>query len=256
MKNVARSIIAGVVGGVLTLAFLATGIFGGQSVSADDPTTEIQTAQQHLEITINDNVGTITATDTQHLEITITNNVGSIVATATHHLVITVAVDPLDVMTATHLFQITVNDPNVITLTLDKTSLSLAGSPNMLLSDYLTANVLTANPTGYVLQIESAEPRLKCATGDYYIEPLTSAGSMSDNHWGWAYDGGISLTTAPENLTWDGVAISPTEIKNSTTATDLTTGENIRLWLGTKVNFSLPACAYSGSAKISAVKDI
>jgi hypothetical protein len=158
--------------------------------------------------------------------------------------------------TATQHFAVNVSDPNAITLSLDKTSLSLSGSPNMLLTDYLTANVLTANPTGYVLQIESAEPRLKCATGDYYIEPLANAGSMSDNHWGWAYDSGLSPTTAPENLTWDGVAISPTEIKNSTTATDLITGDNIRLWLGTKVNFSLPACAYSGSAKISAVKDI
>jgi hypothetical protein len=204
MKNLTpKPITAQTVGWVLTLAFLAVGIFGGQPVSADDPTTEIQTAIHHFEIAVADPNGAMT--DIMH-------------------------------------YEITVIDPDAITLTVDETMLSLSGSPSTLLADYLTANVITGNLLGYSLSIEAVEPRLKCATGDYYVEPLASVGAMTDNHWGWAYDGGVSPTTAPSDLTWAGVAISQSEIKNFPTATDAIAGDDIRIWFGTRVNFSLPAC--------------
>jgi hypothetical protein len=174
--------------------------------------------------------------------------------TAQQHFAVTVF-DVAGNATATQHFAVNVSDADEITLTLDETSLSLSGSPNTLLADYLTANVITDNLLGYSLTIEAVEPRLKCATGNYYIEPLTSVGAMTDNHWGWAYDSGVSPTTAPSDLTWAGVAISQSEIKNSATATDLD-GDDVRIWFGTRVNFSLPACAYGGGSKISAVKNV
>jgi hypothetical protein len=213
----------------VAVALLTLSLLPPPAAHADDPNTRTQTATQTLTLTVQKQGVSKT---TQKLQI---------------------AVLQIGTATATQTLKITVAAPEAISLTLNKTALALSGSPNVFLADHLTANVITDNPTGFVLSIEAAEPRLKCATSNDYIEPLSTAGSMSDNHWGWAYDSGVSPTAAPEDLTWNGVAAIQTEIKNSPTATDVLAGEDIRIWFGTKVNFSLPACIYSGGTKISAV---
>jgi hypothetical protein len=144
--------------------------------------------------------------------------------------------------------------PTFLNLTTDKSELNMSGLPNVLIADYLTANVITNNSTGYHLDIEATEPRLTCSSYDtnYYIEPLASAetGTMLDNKWGYAVDSAIAPT---EPSIWTGLTTSPTVFDNYTTATDLTLGQNTRLWFGTKVNMSLPACSYGGSVTITAI---
>jgi hypothetical protein len=142
----------------------------------------------------------------------------------------------------------------LLSLTVDKSGLNMSGLPNALIADYLTANVITNNPTGYHLDIESAEPRLTCSSydTDYYIEPLGSGetGAMLDNKWGYAV-GAVGVETPPS--VWTGVSGSPAVFDNYTTATDPALGQDTRLWFGTKVNMSLPACSYGGSVTITAI---
>jgi hypothetical protein len=136
-----------------------------------------------------------------------------------------------------------------LALTLNKIKLSLGGPPNRLLADYLTANVITDNPIGYHLDITASEPRLKCTTSNHYINPLSTAGAMADNQWGYAV--GSSGVTPP--TAWTGVTTTDTPLKTATAATDLALGDDTTIWLGTRANYTLPACQYSGTITLTAI---
>jgi hypothetical protein len=103
------------------------------------------------------------------------------------------------------------------------------------------------------LGIAAAEPRLKCDSGDYYIEPLAAVGAMTDNHWGWARDDGLT-PNLPNS--WTGVTSSPATIKNFSTATDLSDGDDTRIWLGAQADLTLPACVYQGEITITATANL
>jgi hypothetical protein len=124
------------------------------------------------------------------------------------------------------------------------------GVPNDLLADYSTANVKTNNLSGYNLMIEASEPRLKCSSyaTDYYIEPLSSAGPMADNKWGYAV-GAVGVNDPPGS--WRGPSNTPAVFDSY--GGDTVAGRDTRLWFGTQVNYALPACAYSGTVTITAV---
>jgi hypothetical protein len=219
----AKKVMSRAVSLVLLLAFLVVRAFGAPPVSAADPTT----AQQKFEITVDNGM----AASVQKFEITV--NTG------------------LDM--ATQQFIVDVIDPSSIILSVDESTINLSGVPGVLLADYLTANVLTGNPTGYALEVESAEPRLKCATSNDYIEPLAGAGTMVDNHWGWARDDSAVPTTAPDSLTWRGVTSLATTIKTFSSATDLNLGDSTRIWFGARADYSLPVCQYSATITITAI---
>jgi hypothetical protein len=147
----------------------------------------------------------------------------------------------------------TVAEP-FVELSVDKSSLAMSGLPNVLIADYLTATVRTNNPSGYHLDIEATEPRLTCSSYDtnYYIEPLGSAetGAMLDNKWGYAV--GTAGVDSPPSV-WTGVTTSPVLFDGYGSATNPILGRNTRLWFGTKVNYSLPACEYGGSVTITVI---
>jgi hypothetical protein len=75
---------------------------------------------------------------------------------------------------------------------------------------------------------------------------------MTDNHWGWSRDDASTPTTTPNALTWAGLSSSATEIKAIYVATDPFDGEDTRIWFGTQVDFTLPACKYVGEITITA----
>jgi hypothetical protein len=229
MKSPLRQILPKTLTATAVLVGLAA-IFTSPPAQAADPATDIQITSQQF--TVNIAVGT--ANTSQQL---IVNIIGNTAATWQQ-------------------FIVNILDPSAVTLTVDKNTLKLSGPPGALMADHLTATVKTANSLGYQLTIEAVEPRLKCAASDDYILPLASAGEMTDNFWGWAYDSGLSPTTAPETLTWTGVASLSTTINNSATPTDLIYGDDIRIWIGTQVNFSLPACVYGGTSTLSATANL
>jgi hypothetical protein len=141
-----------------------------------------------------------------------------------------------------------------ITLTLDKTDINLIASPNGgIVTDYLTANVITNNPNGYNLSIEASQPDLKCVSGSntYTIPALTSTfqspTAMTDNRWGY----NIGSTTP---TTWAGITSSAELIDSFNTTTDPDDGRDTIIWFGTQVNFSQPACSdYATTITITVV---
>jgi hypothetical protein len=158
--------------------------------------------------------------------------------------------------TAVQRFSITMIHTNQLTLAVDETEIDLSGIPGSLYADYLTANVITDILDGYHLEIEASEPRLKCtiadggaSDGDYYLEPLAETGTMVDNKWGYAKDDGT--LTVPS--AWTGVTTAPVTFKTWGAATDDTLGDDTVLWLGTRFNYGLPACTYTGTVTITAV---
>jgi hypothetical protein len=150
-------------------------------------------------------------------------------------------------------------DPPILELSLRDTPVSLSGLPNVLLTDYITANVITNNPNGYHLDVEASEPRLKCTISsggtstDYYIEPLSATGAIVDNKWGFIKNNGATLTTPTTTDNWTGITTTPTEIDSYNLPTDLTNGRDTIIWFGTRVNYTLPACVYAGTTTITAV---
>lgn len=137
-----------------------------------------------------------------------------------------------------------------ISLALSDPQINLSGPPRQLLADHLTANVRTNLLNGYRLDIEAAEPRLKCAVSNNYIKPLTSAGPMANNYWGYAVDSNVTPT---EPSSWLGLSAVPATIKNFSTATDPTAGDNTRIWFATQADHTLPACNYKGVITITAM---
>ncbi|MDR1196915.1 MAG: IPT/TIG domain-containing protein [Candidatus Nomurabacteria bacterium] len=161
---------------------------------------------------------------------------------------------PVDVVLTTSIGE-TITIPNgftyrdAISLSLNKTALNMAGSPNQLLSDNLTTNVITDNSTGYHLDIESSQPNLLCnlAGRSYQLNPTASP--TLNNSWGYALSSG---GPNPPASGWKGVTNAPVAIKNHTTATDLVSGDNTVIWFGAKADYSLPACRYSGTVTLTA----
>jgi hypothetical protein len=224
---------------VLTMVLVGlTVIISGQAVYADDPVDQIPTATQQFVVTLTDS-----SPITQKFVVTLTES-----TYITQKFVVTLT----DAITANQKYIITLYDPNAISLSVDKTAFNLSGLPSVLMADHLTATVTTGNPAGYRLTIEADEPRLKCVSSNNYIVPLTSAGAMTDNHWGWSRDDASTPTTTPGALTWAGLSSSATEIKITSTATDPFDGEDTRVWLGTQVDLTLPACKYVGEVTITA----
>jgi hypothetical protein len=139
-----------------------------------------------------------------------------------------------------------------LTLTVDKSAFAMAGSPDSLIADYLTANVVTDNPKGYNLTIEAGDVDLTCVSdAGAKITALPSvAGVMVDNHWGYAV-GAVGVESPPS--VWTGVSGSAVVVDGYGGATDLVLGRDTVVWFGTRVDTSLPACGYGGSVIFSAI---
>jgi hypothetical protein len=141
-----------------------------------------------------------------------------------------------------------------ISLALNESGLDLTGTIGDLWADYLIANVITNNPSGYHLDVSAAEPRLTCPVsgGPYYIEPLGGSGDFSGsnvNKWGYAVDDG-SLTK-PSN--WTGLTTVQTPIDTFGSATDQTLGRDTVVWFGARVDMSQVACVYGAVVTFTAV---
>ena len=161
------------------------------------------------------------------------------------------SVDPAVTLEAGYTYQ----EPIYISLSITSStgaatdSASLAGPPNLLLTDYLTATTKTNNPTGYTLDTSATDPRLKCAASNDYFEPLAGAGAMTENHWGYATSSGsLSVPTS-----WHPVTTTPTVFQTSPTAPDQTLGETTTIHFAARANYFLPACTYSGVVTVTAV---
>jgi uncharacterized protein (TIGR02145 family) len=129
-------------------------------------------------------------------------------------------------------------------------TVNLSGAPNALLADYLTARVTTNSRSGYHLGISSNDANLVCSTTGDVIEPLATAGDMMDNHWGYLADptGIVDGSSGWHGVTTDGLPY----IKSPTGPTGAG-GEDTVIWFGARVNYSLPACNYTGTVTITAV---
>jgi hypothetical protein len=137
-----------------------------------------------------------------------------------------------------------------LSMTVDKDSLNLSGMPKVLIADYLTAKVITDNPDGYSLSIKADDVDLVCTSdGTKKIAALAGTGVMVDNHWGYAV--GDGTLTVPSS--WTGVTAAPVVVDSFTSATDLVLGRDTQVWFGSKVDYSLPACLYTGSVTFTVV---
>jgi hypothetical protein len=135
----------------------------------------------------------------------------------------------------------------VLSLSLDADSIDLSGPPNVLLADYLTANVITNNELGYHLDVEADEARLKCGVSGDYIEALPTVGAMTSGYWGVAVgDGSLSVPSV-----WTGLPALAVDSFGG--ATDLVNGRDTVIWFGTKVGYDKPACEYVGVVTVTAV---
>jgi hypothetical protein len=171
--------------------------------------------------------------------------------TAQQHFAVTVF-DVAGNASATQHFTVNVTSPDSLTLSIEGAPVNLSGAPGALQADYLTVNVKTTNAAGYRLDIEAAEPRLKCASSDDYFNPLAGSGSMTDDRWGYAVDNG---TVPSEPALWTGMTNSATTIKTFGMATDPADGDDTTLWFGAQASLTLPACVYSGEITITAVAE-
>jgi hypothetical protein len=138
----------------------------------------------------------------------------------------------------------------------DKPILNMSGSPGQLISDHVTINVKTDNPTGYNLTIETDDIALTCT--DDETQKITAlpevAGTMQDNKWGYAVDNEVTPTTPSS---WTGLTVAGASLKNTTTPqADPTSGEDTRVWFGTRADYTLSACSYTGSVTFTAVANV
>jgi hypothetical protein len=137
---------------------------------------------------------------------------------------------------------------------LDKLDVAIGGVPNVLHTDYVVANVITNNPTGYHLDIEASEPDLICASDSAYrITAVNGPSGTLSNQWGYYVDDDNDPATVPATWGWVGVTNPPVLFKTFPTATDPDDGDDTVLWFGAKFNLSIPACRYGGTMMISAV---
>jgi hypothetical protein len=123
-------------------------------------------------------------------------------------------------------------------------ALALSGAPDQLISGNVVVNTITNNPDGYSLTIETTNTNLVCATDSAAVIPAGS-GTLNNT---WGYGVGASLPSV-----WTGITTSPVEIKNFGTATNLTLGDDTRVWFGAQVDISKPACQYRGTVRFTAV---
>jgi hypothetical protein len=141
-----------------------------------------------------------------------------------------------------------------IEISVNKPNLTMSGLPNELITDNLTVNVKTDNPTGYNLTIEASDTNLTCQTDNtkkITALPNTTSTSAMVNQWGYARDDEVTPTTPSS---WTGLTIAGASLKNTTTPqADPTLGEDTRVWFGTKVDWTLPACSYTGSVTFTAI---
>jgi hypothetical protein len=140
-----------------------------------------------------------------------------------------------------------------IEISVDKPNLTMSGLPNELITDNLTVNVKTDNPTGYNLTIEASDTNLTCQTDNTKkITALSSTASpMQDNKWGYAVDNEVTPTTPSS---WTGLTTTAASLKTTTTPqTNPTIGEDTRVWFGTRADYTLPACSYTGSVTFTAI---
>jgi hypothetical protein len=141
-----------------------------------------------------------------------------------------------------------------ISLSLSKLDVAISGTPNVLYTDYVVANVITNNPTGYHLDIEASQPDLVCASdGAYRITAVNEPSGTLINQWGYQLDDDGDEATVPSVWNWSGVTTQPAAFKTFPTDTDPTNGDDTVLWFGTKFILSIPACKYSGAVTISAI---
>jgi hypothetical protein len=142
----------------------------------------------------------------------------------------------------------------VLSLNLNKSDVAIGGTPNVLYKDYVVANVITNNPTGYHLEIESGQPDLVCASdGAYRIVAVSGPSPTLTNAWGYYVDDDGDELTVPSVWSWAGVTNSPVNFKSFPTGTDLVNGDDTVLWIGTRFNLSIPACRYGGEVTVSAI---
>ncbi|MDR2063335.1 MAG: IPT/TIG domain-containing protein [Candidatus Nomurabacteria bacterium] len=143
-----------------------------------------------------------------------------------------------------------------IEIYVDSDDFGMGGVPSELISGNLTVNVKTDNPTGYNLSVHADDVDLSCVsdTSKKILALPATAGLMSDNHWGYAVDANPLSPTTPTTATnWTGLTTGGAVIGGSGTATDLTLGEDTVVWFGTKVDWTLPACSYTGGVTFTAI---
>jgi hypothetical protein len=140
----------------------------------------------------------------------------------------------------------------------EKTGISMGGLPGTLYADYVTANVITDNLSGYNLTIESSQPNLECIDGanTYWLNALSGPPSPPsptlNNTWGYGIGSGLDGLTVPSS--WTGVTSSPVVFKNFASVTNPTLGDDTTIWFGTQYDHMQPACgSYGGTVTITAV---
>jgi hypothetical protein len=143
--------------------------------------------------------------------------------------------------------------PEFIALTISDTDVVIDGAPNALYTDHLTMNVKTNRTNGYHLDIESSQPNLKCATSNDYINAVSGTSATLNDTWGYQVDADSDPATVPTTWNWVGVTTAPAAFITAPTATDLAAGEDTVLWFGTRFDYAIPSCNYSGSVVITAV---
>ncbi|MDR2063914.1 MAG: LamG domain-containing protein [Candidatus Nomurabacteria bacterium] len=153
-------------------------------------------------------------------------------------------------MSATLPAAFTYYEEPFISLSVDS-NLDISATPGILAADHVTANVKTNNPSGYDLSISASSVDLVCESDSSkkILALPSAAGPMSNNRWGYAVDGG-SLTVPSS---WKGVTNSLVPIAGSSTPTDPDTGVDTTVWVGTRVDYSLPVCSYIGNVTFTAV---
>jgi hypothetical protein len=145
-----------------------------------------------------------------------------------------------------------------ISMKLSGNAITLTGLIGDLWGDYLTANVITNNPSGYKLSVSASEPRVICkrmengVEMEYAIEPMAGTGVLDGmanvNRWGYAKDGGLLA----EPSVWTGVTSGLGEIESYGLATDPDDGRDTVIWFGVRVDMTQPACDYGGEVVITA----
>ncbi|MDR2063339.1 MAG: IPT/TIG domain-containing protein [Candidatus Nomurabacteria bacterium] len=133
------------------------------------------------------------------------------------------------------------------------TNVDLSVNPNATTETVATAaySINTNSIAGYSLTIQTSNTRLDhhndllCTNGsnNYYINALTeSSASLPDNHW--AYKTSTDTKWRPPSL------VAQT-LQKSESPTAFGVPDQIGVLFGAKVDYSLPACAYSGTVLIT-----
>jgi hypothetical protein len=146
--------------------------------------------------------------------------------------------------------------PASLSLALDSNNLAFSVTPTSSggqNSGFVTVTTTTDNPTGYELTLSTSNSNLVCQTNSSYIIPgMTGTGALQTNTWGYskvlAENIGGSTPTS-----WQAVPVAPAQGTLEKYNSPTTTGRKLELYVGAKVNLTLPACDYGGVVTITAV---